>query len=101
MPANKKYLTSSVWLKTSKTLAGLLGGYMVAMSMHLAFAAWFDHLNVIITTTFTGFLVWMSLMLIAFLVKNVWKVWLCYLILTSVFTLIIYLGKNYNSHYLL
>lgn len=70
MPANKKYLNTSGWQKFAKISSGFLGGYLVSMTFHLAIAAWLDRVNVIITMTFSAFVLWMVLMILAFLRKN-------------------------------
>lgn len=94
MPANKKYLTSN-WQRFAKITAGFLGGYFVTLSFHLALAFWFNHSNIIITGAFTGFIMWATLMVLAFLAKNGWKIWVIYLLLTLLFSVIIYFGKTY------
>ncbi|TYP98143.1 hypothetical protein C7447_103313 [Tenacibaculum adriaticum] len=95
MPANKKYLSSN-WQRFSKISAGFLGAYLVTISFHLALSIWIDRVNVIITSSFTGFMLWIALMIIAFLSKNGWKIWMVYLLLTILFSIITYLGKLYN-----
>jgi uncharacterized membrane protein len=45
---------------------------------------------------FTGFILWVTLMVIAFLAKNGWKIWGIYLFITLLFALLIYVGKTYN-----
>lgn len=100
MPANSKYLTVSPWQRFAKISAGILGGYFVIMAIHLAFAAWFKHTNVIITATFTGFIGWVGFMILAFYAKNGWKIWGLYLLLTLIFSLITWLGQQYNPGYM-
>lgn len=97
MPANKKYLTASVSQRFAKITAGFLGGYMVTVTLHIALAYWVDHVNVLMTLRFMGFLLWCILFLLAFLVKNGWKIWGVYLLLTLVFSAGIYLGKIYGT----
>jgi len=101
MPANAKYLTVSPWQRFAKISAGIVGGYLLSMSLHLAIASWVNHVNVIITMTFTGFITWVVFMVLAFLSKSGWKVWLLYLLLTFLFSIIIYSGKTYNPGFLL
>ncbi|WP_066225163.1 hypothetical protein [Formosa haliotis] len=96
MPANKKYLTTSEWQRFAKISAGFLGGYLVTMTLHMALSFWLDHTSVLITATFTGFILWAILLVLAFLAKNGWKIWGVYLLLTGVFSIIIYLGRIYN-----
>lgn len=96
MPANKKYLTTSPWERIAKITAGFIGGYLVSVSFHLALAVWLDHVNVIITMTYNGFILWAVLMILAFLAKNPWKLWGLYLLLTAVFYLALHFGKIYH-----
>jgi len=97
MPANPKYLTQSKWQRFAKITAAILGGYFVTITFHLALAAWFDRANILMTMAFTGFILWVALMVIAFLAKNGWKIWGIYILLTLVFSLFIYLGQTYHS----
>lgn len=87
MPAKKKYLTKSPWLRTSKILAGAIGGYTVMFSLHLLLCKIFPREDVIVTSFFTGYILWAFLLLWAFLAQNVWKVWATYLGLTFLFSL--------------
>ncbi|MFB9078309.1 hypothetical protein ACFFLS_16625 [Flavobacterium procerum] len=96
MPANPKYLTQSVWQRIAKITAAILGGYFVTITFHLALATWFNRANVLMTMAFSGFIVWVALMVIAFLAKSAWKIWAIYLLLSLVFCLFIYLGQTYN-----
>ncbi|MFH6991985.1 hypothetical protein [Flavobacterium sp. FlaQc-48] len=96
MPANPKYLTQSIGQRIAKITAAILGGYFVSVSFHLAIAAWFSRANVLMTMAFTGFILWVVLMVVAFLAKSAWKIWGIYLLLTLVFSLFIYLGQTYN-----
>ncbi len=100
MPANAKYLTASPWQRFAKISAGILGGYMVAMTLHLALASWVNHVNVLITSTFSGFIVWVSLMIVAFLSKSGWRIWLLYFLITIVCLSIACLGKFQNPDFL-
>lgn len=93
MPANPKYLTKSGWTRASKITAGILGGFAVSISIHLALASWLDRVNVLITMTFSGFILWAGLMIIAFLVKRAWKIWAIYLALVGICTLAVYLAS--------
>lgn len=87
MPANKKHLTRSPWLRLAKILAGTVGGYAVMFSFHLSLTKLFPAEEVIATSFFTGYLLWAVLLLLAFLAKSVWKVWAAYAILTILFSL--------------
>lgn len=96
MPANPKYLTQSKWQRFAKITAAILGGYFVSVTFHLALAAWFNRANILMTMAFSGFILWVVLMVIAFLAKSWWKIWGIYILLTLVFVLFIYLGQTYN-----
>lgn len=87
MPANKKYLTKSPWLRFSKIMAGTVGGYLVMMSLHLLLTHVFPRENVVATAFFTGYILWAFLLLWAFIAENVWKVWATYLGLALLFSL--------------
>ncbi|NIJ45615.1 Ca2+/Na+ antiporter [Wenyingzhuangia heitensis] len=95
MPANPKHLTTSNWQRFAKISAGILGGYLVSVTFHLALSYWFYHVNVIITSAFTGFILWATLLVLAFLAKNGWKIWGLYLFITLLFSAIIYISKIY------
>ena len=97
MPANPKYLNPSFWPRFSKITAAILGGYFVSVTFHLALAAWFSRKDVLITMAFSGFILWVALMIIAFLAKSGWKIWGVYILLTLLFCLFIYLGQTYNT----
>lgn len=95
MPANTKYLSSN-WQRFAKITAGFLGGYSVTISFHLALTFIFNHVNVIITLSYTGFILWAILIVLAFFAKNGWKIWAIYFLITLLFSNIIYFGKIYN-----
>lgn len=96
MPANPKYLTQSKWQRFAKITAAILGGYFVSVSFHLALASWFNRANIVITMAFTAFIVWVALMIVAFLAKNGWKIWLVYIGLSLLFLALMYLGQSCN-----
>ena len=79
MPANPKYLTQSKWQRFAKVSAAILGGFLVSASFHLMWAAWAGNRKpVLLTYSFTLFLMWCALMLLAFLFKNGYKCWAWY-----------------------
>jgi len=96
MPANPKYLTQSKWQRFAKITAAILGGYFVSVTFHLALASWLNRADVLMTMAFSGFILWVALMVVAFLAKSGWKIWGIYILLTLVFSLFIYLGQTYN-----
>lgn len=87
MPANKKYLTKSPWLRIAKIIVGAAGGYVVMLSFHLLLTRILPREAVVVTSFFTGYILWAILLLLAFLARNVWKVCLVYLVLTLLFSL--------------
>lgn len=98
MPANTKYLTKSPWQRFAKISAGILGGYLLTTCLHLTLAVWFDPATVLITSTFTAFILWAGLMILAFLARNGWKVWLWYLLACLALCGIYLLGSgNFDS----
>ncbi|UXP32344.1 hypothetical protein N6H18_18555 [Reichenbachiella agarivorans] len=97
MPANRKYLTTSTHQRIAKISAAIIGGYLLSTVIHLALASWLDKATVLITSTFSGFILWVVLMILAFLSRNGWKTWGIYLLMTAVFAGITYLGTTYNS----
>ncbi len=86
MPANKKYLTKSPWLRLAKILIGSIGGYAVMFSFHLLICKVFPQRDVIVTSFITGYIIWSILLLLAFLSKSVWKIFTIYLVLTLIFS---------------
>jgi len=96
MPANPKYLSSNRQ-RFAKITAGIMGGYLVSISFHLALAHLFDRTIIIITSTFTGFILWVVLMILAFLSKNGWKTWIFYLLISLLCSSVIYASKLWHS----
>ena len=86
MPANKKHLTPSPWLRLMKILTGTIGGYTVMFTFHLLLSKLFLPQNVVATSFITGYIMWAVLLLMTFLAQNVWKVLGMYLALTLVFS---------------
>ena len=98
MPANPKYLTKSPWQRVAKISAAILGGYLVTTCLHLTLAVWFDPATVLITSTFTAFILWAVLMVLAFLARNGWKIWACYLLICFGLGVLYFLGNgNFTS----
>lgn len=66
--------------RISKTLAGIICGYLVAMAIHLAVGAiWGSTAGWIQTTTYSAFSLWVAAIVVALLFKKAWKVWVLYL----------------------
>lgn len=93
MPANLKYLSVSGWERFGRFTAGFIGGYLLTIAFHLALGAWLNTVNVVISSTYTGFILWTVLFILAYISKKVWKVWLLYLGLSLLFFALFYLGK--------
>ncbi|WP_026967763.1 hypothetical protein [Algoriphagus terrigena] len=91
MPANKKYLSSPLQ-RIAKITAGLIGGYAVTVSFFLMLSLWLDRQSTFFALIFAGFLLWCGLLILAFLAKNGWKIWLVYLGIASLFSLVFYLN---------
>ncbi len=85
MPANKKHLTASPWQRLLKITAAIAGGYWVTSSFMLFLMHFFSKKEVLVTMKFMSYLVWVALMIIAFLAKNGWKIWGWYLLAGSIF----------------
>jgi zinc transporter ZupT len=84
MPANKKYL-STPFQRFLKITAGFIGGYAVMLSFHVLLTSAFKRENIIITSAFTGYILWAILLLLAFLANNGWKIWGLYILLALLF----------------
>lgn len=94
MPANKKYLTASPWQRWMKITAGFLGGYGVMLSFFVMLSQFIDRKDALVSGVFFGYILWAILLLLAFLAKSGWKIWLLYIALTAVF-----LGVHYYCQY--
>lgn len=94
MPARQEYL-SATGQRILKITAGLVGGYMLSLAVHLLIAALFPALqaDVMLTAAYLIFLLWVVFMIIAFMAKNGWKIWVIYLSSTIILGAIIYLLK--------
>lgn len=93
MPAKKQYL-SSPRQRVLKVSAAVIGGYFVAASFHLMLAAVSGQKEIVmLTSTFSLFLLWAGVMVVTFLSRNGWKIWGIYLGLTFLFSIIIYFAQ--------
>lgn len=91
MPANKRHLGTRMQ-RISKTLAGIVGGYLVAMAIHLAIGTfWGSSSSWIQTTTYSSFAVWIAAIIVALLFKKAWHVWVLYLLIIVSCSGLIYL----------
>lgn len=85
MPAQTRYL-SSRGQRALKITAAILGGYLVSASFHLMLGALpFGREVVVVLSGISFFMVWTGLMVMGFLVRNGWKLWGIYLVLTLIF----------------
>lgn len=85
MPANKKYLTTSPLQRTLKITAAIIGGYLLSNIFHQFLMLFLPRKDVNITMHFSVYIMWATLMIIAFLAKNGWKIWGWYLLASAVF----------------
>ncbi|WP_299680543.1 hypothetical protein [uncultured Tenacibaculum sp.] len=82
MPANRKYLTTSFWHKGTKIVSGILGGYIITALLHMIVALVLPfHKEILITSIFTMFIIWGTLLIIPFLFKNGFKSLLMYMLI--------------------
>jgi hypothetical protein len=84
MPANKKHLSSPIQ-RFIKITAGFIGGYLVTEIFHMFLVVWWNVPNAIMTIRFAGFILWVTLFIIAFLAKNGLKIWAIYVLISIVF----------------
>lgn len=97
MPANPKYLTKSGWQKFAKISAGVLGGYIISTLLHMVLALWLPmHKEVMISSIFTLFIVWVALLIVPYLFKNGWKAWGLYLVVILLLYILYYFGNQKN-----
>ena len=93
MPANPKYL-SSPGQRVLKITAGILGGLILTVFIHNAIGAILKEKGwLVITSAYSSFIIWVSLLIIAFLSKNGWIIWGIYLLLICVFATITFLNN--------
>ncbi len=94
MPAKKEYL-STPGHRALKISAGILGGYFLASAIHLLIATIIPFRGeVLLTATFTLFILWVALMILAFFAKNGWKIWGIYLLSILFCAIVIYFFKK-------
>lgn len=95
MPAKKEYLTSP-GQRAIKIATAILGGYFLSITFHLFIATLLPTEGrdiVMLTSTFTLFLLWGILMILPFLSKSAWKILGSYILLTIIFSIIIFLTR--------
>ena len=93
MPAKKEYL-STKGHRALKITAGLLGGYFLAVALHMMMGVLLpDRTAVILTGAFSVFMFWVGFMVLAFFARSGWKIWGIYLFSTAFCGIIVYLLK--------
>ncbi|CAL2103920.1 conserved membrane protein of unknown function [Tenacibaculum sp. 190130A14a] len=97
MPANPKHLSKSPSQQFAKISAGIIGGYIVTALFHMCLALWLPNpKEVLITSIYTTFILWCTLLIIPFLFKNGWKAWGLYIAISIVLFGFYYLGNQQN-----
>ncbi len=91
MPANRKYLTKSPLQRWLKITAGFFGGYAVMIACSVFLSLFLDREDVLAGGMVFGYILWAILLLLAFLAKSGWKIWLIYISLTVCLALPYYL----------
>lgn len=94
MPANKKYLSQSRSTRISKLIAVFIGAYCASASIHLVLAHLLGFHNVIATSIYSIFLVWVFFMVVVFSIKSLWKAWGLLLLIIGISSLVIYLKTS-------
>ena len=93
MPAKKEYLTTKSQ-RALKITAGLIGGYFLSVTFQMMISVLIPYRTaVILSGAFSVFLLWVALIVIAFLVRNGWLIWGIYLFVTIVCSAIVFLLK--------
>ncbi|MEM9919523.1 MAG: hypothetical protein AAF990_15605 [Bacteroidota bacterium] len=72
-------MAQSKWQRFAKITAGFIGGFGVSAAIHIVLAIWFDRSIVLITSSFSSFLLWSVLFVVAYIPRNGWRVWAIYL----------------------
>ncbi len=75
MPAKAKYLSSG-WTRFSKVMAAIFGAYFATILAHLAIASKVPNdTPVLLTSTYSAFLVWCGLMVMIYMIEKAWISW--------------------------
>lgn len=93
MPANKKHLTPAPLERILKITAGFVGGYYITEGIHILLAQYFHTGSWLFTLRYFGFILWVALLIIAFLSTKGWKIWAIYLLIN----LILYLSIHHRN----
>ncbi|PIF00960.1 MAG: hypothetical protein CR994_02630 [Maribacter sp.] len=97
MPANPKYLNKSPWQRFAKLSAGVIGGYIISALLHMVLALALPfHKEMLISSIFTLYVVWVVLLIVPYLFKNGWMAWIVYLGAILVLYGLYYLANQHN-----
>lgn len=97
MPANPKYLNKSTWQRFAKISSGIIGGYVVTALFHMCLVLCLPNSKeVLITSIFSFFLIWLTLSLVPFLFSNGWKIWGLYMFISIILFGIYSIGNSNN-----
>lgn len=92
MPAKKEYL-SNPGQRAIKIATSILGGYFLSITFHMWLGVLLpvDGRNIVmLTSTFTLFILWGVLMILPFLAKSAWKILGLYILLILLFSVTIF-----------
>ena len=91
MPAKKKYLSSG-WKRFSKLLAVIFGTYAATAALHIAVAKNVsDDTPVLLTSTYSSFLLWVGLMVVVYLIRKAWVSWSILLGIVAICSVLIFM----------
>ncbi|WP_192348771.1 hypothetical protein [Algoriphagus sp. Y33] len=73
-------------------MAAIFGAYIAAMSLHVALAkvAMPNETPIVLSGSYTGFVVWVGLMVMVYFIKKAWHAWLLLLAISFFSGLIIF-----------
>jgi hypothetical protein len=91
MPAKQKYL-SGAWKRLSKILAIVFGAYAATSTLHIAIAkSVANDTPVLLTSTFSSFIVWVGLMIMVYMIRKAWISWTILFGIITISSLLIFL----------
>ena len=84
MPAKQQYL-SGFWKRLSKVTAAIFASYVATMLLHSAILKNLtNQVPMLLTSAYSGFIVWIAFMILAFYIKKAWHVWGLYTLISLV-----------------
>lgn len=92
MPANKKHL-SSPWHRILKITTGFGIGYIITQAFFMVLMNVWDARDAILTLEFAGFILWATLLILAFIAKNPYKILVLYTIISILLMGLVYLTE--------